>query len=49
MGNLVIKKTVPKEDYDKFIKERLNTESQKKYLVNLHRFDAKQNFCVLHS
>ena len=39
LGNLVIKKNVPKEDYDKFIKERLNTESQMKYLVKLHRFD----------
>lgn len=39
LGNLVIKKATPKEDYDKFIKEKLNTESQMKYLVKLHRFD----------
>ena len=39
LGNLLIKKTVSREDYDKFIKEKLNTESQMKYLVKLHRFD----------
>lgn len=39
LGNLLIKKTVSREDYDKFIRERLNTESQIKYLVKLHRFD----------
>lgn len=39
LGNLLIKKTASREDYDKFIRERLNTESQMKYLVKLHRFD----------
>lgn len=43
LGNLVIKKNVSKDDYNKYLREKYKTEAQEKYVSKLHRFDELSN------